>query len=121
MVQPVVSTENDEESSLLLDSTAGDVSWRLNFDGFQLSPEHKEKKPSRPLHDCLGVLSNFQPLLPSLLPLLLLAESYLFFFLSDPWLVLSISYSMVLLPCTLLEIFLFYVFACCFLSFLICF
>ncbi|CAK9315174.1 unnamed protein product [Citrullus colocynthis] len=57
MVQPVVSTENDEESSLLLDSTAGDVSWRLNFDGFQLSPEHKEKKPSRPLHDCLGVLS----------------------------------------------------------------
>ncbi|KAA0062223.1 hypothetical protein IC582_023503 [Cucumis melo] len=57
MVHPVVSIENDEESSLLLQSTAGDLSWRLNFDGFQLSPEHKEKKPSRPLHDCLGVLS----------------------------------------------------------------
>ncbi|KAE8647970.1 metal tolerance protein 11 isoform X1 [Cucumis sativus] len=57
MVQPVVSIENDEESSLLLQSTAGDLSWRLNFDGFQFSPEHKEKKPSRPLHDCLGVLS----------------------------------------------------------------
>ncbi|MFS7968530.1 hypothetical protein Hanom_Chr09g00798601 [Helianthus anomalus] len=33
----------------------GDVSWRLNFDGFQLSSEHKEKPP-RGLHDCLGVL-----------------------------------------------------------------
>ncbi|XP_022139063.1 metal tolerance protein 11 isoform X1 [Momordica charantia] len=57
MVQPVVSLEKDEESSLLLQSTAGDLSWRLNFDGFQLSPEHKEKKPPRGLHDCYGVLS----------------------------------------------------------------
>ncbi|XP_022957123.1 metal tolerance protein 11-like [Cucurbita pepo subsp. pepo] len=57
MGPPVVSVENDEESSLLLQSTAGDLSWRLNFDGFQLSPEHKEKKPSRALHDCLGVLT----------------------------------------------------------------
>lgn len=33
----------------------GDRSWRLNFEGFQVSPEHKEKPP-RKLHDCLGVL-----------------------------------------------------------------
>ncbi|XP_023747099.1 metal tolerance protein 11 [Lactuca sativa] len=32
-----------------------DVSWRLNFDGFQFSSEHKEKPP-RGFHDCLGVL-----------------------------------------------------------------
>ncbi|KAL2925584.1 Metal tolerance protein 5 [Bienertia sinuspersici] len=32
----------------------GDRSWRLNFDGYQLSPEHKDKPP-RKLHDCLGV------------------------------------------------------------------
>ncbi|KAL8159745.1 hypothetical protein V2J09_001282 [Rumex salicifolius] len=34
--------------------TGADQSWRLNFDGFQLSTEHKEKP--RKLHDCLGVL-----------------------------------------------------------------
>ncbi|KAL8166804.1 hypothetical protein V2J09_008303 [Rumex salicifolius] len=32
----------------------GDQSWRLNFDGLQLSTDHKEKP--RKLHDCLGVL-----------------------------------------------------------------
>lgn len=36
-------------------AATGDRSWRLNFDGYQLSPEHKEKPP-RKLHDCLGVL-----------------------------------------------------------------
>lgn len=36
----------------------GDHSWRLNFDCYQLSPEHKEKPP-RKLHDCLGVLGKF--------------------------------------------------------------
>lgn len=34
-----------------------DVSWRLNFDGFQFSSEHKEKPP-RGFHDCLGVLGK---------------------------------------------------------------
>ncbi|KAG6600071.1 Metal tolerance protein 5 [Cucurbita argyrosperma subsp. argyrosperma] len=57
MVQPVIALQNDEESSLLLQSGASDLSWRLNFDGFQLSPEYKEKKPPRALHHCLGVLS----------------------------------------------------------------
>ncbi|GMH11732.1 hypothetical protein Nepgr_013573 [Nepenthes gracilis] len=33
----------------------GDRSWRLNFDGFQLSPVRKDMTP-RKLHDCLGVL-----------------------------------------------------------------
>uniref|UniRef100_A0A803MVM9 Cation efflux protein cytoplasmic domain-containing protein n=1 Tax=Chenopodium quinoa TaxID=63459 RepID=A0A803MVM9_CHEQI len=32
----------------------GDRSWRLNFDDYQVSTEHKEKPP-RKLHDCLGV------------------------------------------------------------------
>lgn len=36
----------------------GDLSWRLNFDAYQLSPEHKEKPP-RKLHDCLGVKGHF--------------------------------------------------------------
>lgn len=54
-----------EEESLLTDVNIGggggggnggcDGSWRLNFDGFQLSSEHKEKPP-RGLHDCLGAL-----------------------------------------------------------------
>ncbi|OMO58843.1 Cation efflux protein [Corchorus capsularis] len=48
--------ECDEELSLLPLHGNGDGSWRLNFDGFQLSPEHKDKKPPRSLHDCLGVL-----------------------------------------------------------------
>ncbi|XP_058204726.1 metal tolerance protein 11 [Rhododendron vialii] len=44
-----------EEQLLLPEAGSGDQSWRLNFDGFQLSEEHKEKPP-RGLHDCLGVL-----------------------------------------------------------------
>ncbi|KAL3523768.1 hypothetical protein ACH5RR_016602 [Cinchona calisaya] len=44
------------EEELLLQETGNvDSSWRLNFDGFQLSAEQKEKPP-RGLHDCLGVL-----------------------------------------------------------------
>lgn len=44
------------EEQLLLQETGNvDSSWRLNFDGFQLSAEKKEKPP-RGLHDCLGVL-----------------------------------------------------------------
>ncbi|XP_021295485.1 metal tolerance protein 11 isoform X1 [Herrania umbratica] len=55
MVEPVAH-ESDEELCLLPHQSNGDRSWRLNFDGFQLSPEHKDKKPPRSLHDCLGVL-----------------------------------------------------------------
>ncbi|XP_022743164.1 metal tolerance protein 11-like [Durio zibethinus] len=55
MVEPV-ARESDEEMSLLPHQSNGDGSWRLNFDGFKLSPEHKDKKPPRSLHDCLGVL-----------------------------------------------------------------
>ncbi|KAK2637539.1 hypothetical protein Ddye_032331 [Dipteronia dyeriana] len=55
MVEPVMR-ENEEELSLLPLHNNGDRSWRLNFDGFQLSPEHTEKKLPRGLHDCLGVL-----------------------------------------------------------------
>ncbi|MFQ6646847.1 hypothetical protein Gotur_020409 [Gossypium turneri] len=56
MVETVVR-ESDEELALLPHQNNGDRSWRLNFDGFQLSPEHKDvKKPPRSLHDCLGVL-----------------------------------------------------------------
>ncbi|XWS56524.1 hypothetical protein CRYUN_Cryun09bG0092600 [Craigia yunnanensis] len=55
MVEPV-ARESDEELSLLPHQSNGDQSWRLNFDGFQLSPEHKDKKSPRSLHDCLGVL-----------------------------------------------------------------
>lgn len=56
MVVPV-ARENEEELSLLPLHNNGDRSWRLNFDGFQPSPEHAEKKPPRrSLHDCLGVL-----------------------------------------------------------------
>ncbi|KHG08173.1 Metal tolerance 5 [Gossypium arboreum] len=52
-----VARESDEELALLPHQNNGDRSWRLNFDGFQLSPEHKDvKKPPRSLHDCLGVL-----------------------------------------------------------------
>ncbi|XP_021910275.1 metal tolerance protein 11 isoform X1 [Carica papaya] len=54
MVEPV-RNEKDEELSLLGERCNGDRSWRLNFDGYQLSTEHKEKPP-RGLHDCLGVL-----------------------------------------------------------------
>lgn len=53
--------ESDEELALLPHQNNGDRSWRLNFDGFQLTPEHKDvKKPPRSLHDCLGVLGNFK-------------------------------------------------------------
>ncbi|XP_022747095.1 metal tolerance protein 11 isoform X1 [Durio zibethinus] len=51
-----VAREADEELSLLPHQSNGDRSWRLNFEGFQLSSEHKDKKPPRSLHDCLGVL-----------------------------------------------------------------
>lgn len=51
--------ENDEEVSLLTQHSNVDRSWRLNFDGVQLSSEHAEKKPPRGLHDCLGVLGNY--------------------------------------------------------------
>ncbi|KAF2321287.1 hypothetical protein P3X46_025476 [Hevea brasiliensis] len=55
MVEPV-NHENDEELSLLPLNSSCDGSWRLNFDGYQLSAEQKEKKPPRGLHDCYGVL-----------------------------------------------------------------
>ncbi|CAA2982514.1 metal tolerance 11 isoform X1 [Olea europaea subsp. europaea] len=54
MVQPE-NTDGSEEQLLLPETRNGDCSWRLNFDGFHLSPEHKEKPPSG-LHDYLGVL-----------------------------------------------------------------
>ncbi|XP_057476934.1 metal tolerance protein 11-like [Actinidia eriantha] len=46
--------DRSEEQLLLPETGNGDRSWRLNFDGVQLS-EHKGKPP-RTLHDCLGVL-----------------------------------------------------------------
>ncbi|CAL5363578.1 unnamed protein product [Camellia sinensis] len=48
---------SSEEQLLLRESSNGDQSWRLNFNGFQLS-EHKEKPPPRGFHDCLGVLAS---------------------------------------------------------------
>ncbi|CAN1257637.1 Metal tolerance protein 5 [Linum perenne] len=43
----------DEGLSLLhVDGNGVDRSWRLNFDGYQLSPEQKEKKQPRGIHDC---------------------------------------------------------------------
>ncbi|MFQ6640410.1 hypothetical protein Gotur_015077 [Gossypium turneri] len=57
----MVARETDEELSLLPHQSNVDRSWRLNFDGFQLSPEHKDKKPPRSLHDCLGVLGHSSP------------------------------------------------------------
>ncbi|KAH1161834.1 hypothetical protein GYH30_000630 [Glycine max] len=55
----------EEQLSLMSDSSNGDRSWRLNFDGFQLSLEHTKKqvKPPRGLLDCYGVLGNFWNLL----------------------------------------------------------
>ncbi|KAK9913395.1 hypothetical protein M0R45_037213 [Rubus argutus] len=53
MVEPV-TPDYEEERALLRDSGNLDGSWRLNFDSFQLSSEHKEKPP-RGFHDCLGV------------------------------------------------------------------
>ncbi|XP_009337553.2 metal tolerance protein 11 [Pyrus x bretschneideri] len=55
MVEPL-TPDYDEERSLLQESSIVEGSWRLNFDGFQVSSEHKEKKPPRGIHDCLGVL-----------------------------------------------------------------
>lgn len=58
MVEPFAfdgERDRSEEQLLLPEAGNGDQSWRLNFDGFQLSEEHKEKPP-RGLHDCLGVL-----------------------------------------------------------------
>ncbi|XP_059457299.1 metal tolerance protein 11 [Corylus avellana] len=55
MAEPL-APESDEERLLLAQPSSTDQSWRLNFDGFQVSSEHKEKKPPRGLHDCLGVL-----------------------------------------------------------------
>ena len=57
MLEPV-ARESDEETSLLAQQGNVDRSWRLNFDGFQVSPERTEKKPPRGLHDCLGVLGH---------------------------------------------------------------
>ncbi|XP_027111091.1 metal tolerance protein 11 isoform X1 [Coffea arabica] len=58
MVEPV-KLDGDhggsEEQLLLQENGNVDSSWRLNFDGFQLSAEQKEKPP-RGRHDCLGVL-----------------------------------------------------------------
>lgn len=58
MVEPLTidCDHGDTEEQLLLQETRNaDRSWRLNFDGFELSCEHKEKPP-RGLQDCLGVL-----------------------------------------------------------------
>ncbi|XP_038679869.1 metal tolerance protein 11 [Tripterygium wilfordii] len=55
MVEPATH-DRDEELSLLSLHSNGDDSWRLNFDEFQLSPEHTENKAPRGLQDCLGVL-----------------------------------------------------------------
>lgn len=57
-----MTPDYEEERSLLRDSGNVDGSWRLNFDSFQLSSEHKEKPP-RAFHDCLGVKGNFASLL----------------------------------------------------------
>lgn len=54
-----MTPNNDEERSLLALPNGGDLSWRLNFESFQLGPEHTLKKPPRGLHDCLGVLGDF--------------------------------------------------------------
>ncbi|KAI4382850.1 hypothetical protein MLD38_008759 [Melastoma candidum] len=54
MVEPVAM---DDERLPLTSAPNGDLSWRLNFDGYQLSPDLPSKKPSKGCHDyCLGVL-----------------------------------------------------------------
>ena len=50
---------DEEELSLLRRPNNGDRSWQLNFEGFQLAAERKDKKPPRGLHDCYGVLGIF--------------------------------------------------------------
>jgi hypothetical protein len=62
MVEPV-NNENEEELSLLSPNNKGDGSWQLNFDGYQLSPERKEKRPPRGIHDCYGVLGILKKIL----------------------------------------------------------
>ncbi|CAK9176528.1 unnamed protein product [Ilex paraguariensis] len=60
MVEPVTLDGDhggSEEELLFPETSTGDRSWRLNFEGFQLSTEHKEKPP-RGLHDCLGVFGQ---------------------------------------------------------------
>ncbi|XP_050211102.1 metal tolerance protein 11 [Mercurialis annua] len=49
--------EHEEELSLLSVKNNGDQSWRLNFDGHQLSTEYNKEKHLPPnFHNCLGVL-----------------------------------------------------------------
>lgn len=57
MVEPLTIDGGGDgsEERLLPQSGNGDHSWRLNFDGFQLASDRKEKPP-RGIHDCLGVL-----------------------------------------------------------------
>ncbi|PKI35219.1 hypothetical protein CRG98_044385 [Punica granatum] len=56
MVEPVAGNR-DEEMQLLSQPASAEHSWRLNFDGFNLSTEHQQMKQPRGLHDyCLGVL-----------------------------------------------------------------
>lgn len=57
MVEPA-SPDSDEGISLLEFHGNGDRSWQLNFDDFQVSPEHKEKKSPSKLHNCLGCLGK---------------------------------------------------------------
>ncbi|GAB4859730.1 Metal tolerance protein 11 [Ancistrocladus abbreviatus] len=44
----------DRQQQNVNDVAAADRSWRLNFDGFQFSPQQKDK-PHK-IHDCLGVV-----------------------------------------------------------------
>lgn len=61
MVKLELDRDSGSEERLLPENignnggAAGDRSWRLNFEGYQVSPQHKEKPP-RKIHDCLGVL-----------------------------------------------------------------
>ncbi|XP_010517297.1 PREDICTED: metal tolerance protein 11-like [Camelina sativa] len=55
MVEPAIP-DSDEGISLLEFHGNGDRSWQLNFDDFQVSPAHKEKKTPSKLHNCLGCL-----------------------------------------------------------------
>ncbi|KAL0666304.1 hypothetical protein Bca4012_029008 [Brassica carinata] len=55
----VMARPDGEEGILLLEFHGnGDRSWQLNFDDFQVSPEHKEKKSPSKLHNCLGCLDK---------------------------------------------------------------
>lgn len=64
MVEPATTGGDHgggEEEFLLREISNGEHSWRLNFDGFQVSSQHIEKPP-RGLQDCLGVLGIFRNL-----------------------------------------------------------